>query len=69
MQNNEVKESLVYSVPEAGRLLGLSRATAYAYAHQNIIPTLRLGRRLVVPKVALLKMLSETGNKTRVDLS
>jgi len=61
---NETRESLVYSVPEAGRLLSLSRATAYTLAAQGIIPTIRLGRRLVVPKAALAKLLAEAGNKT-----
>jgi len=63
MQANEAKELLVYSVPEAGRLLSLSRATAYTLAAQGIIPTIRLGRRLVVPKVALEKLLAEAGSK------
>ena len=60
---NETRESLVYSVPEAGRLLGLSRATSYMLANQGVIPTIRLGRRLVVPRVALSKLLAEAGNK------
>jgi excisionase family DNA binding protein len=61
MAMNETKESLVYSVPEAGRLLNLSRATAYMLANQNILPTIRLGKRLVVPKAALEKLLGSAG--------
>jgi len=53
MKANEVKESLVYDVPAAGRLLDLSRATACSLCAQGIIPTIRLGRRLVVPKIAI----------------
>jgi excisionase family DNA binding protein len=45
-------ERLVYSVPEAGRLLGLSRNAAYAAAKRGDISTIRIGRRLVVPKAA-----------------
>ena len=63
MQANEIKELLVYSVPEAGRLLSLSRATAYSLCAQGIIPTIRLGRRLVVPKIAIERMLAEAGSK------
>jgi excisionase family DNA binding protein len=48
---------LTYSVVEAGALLGLSRGAAYSAAEQNLIPVLRIGRRLVVPKVALQRML------------
>lgn len=64
MMANETRESLVYDVPTAGRLLNLSRATAYSLCAQGIIPTIRLGRRLVVPKAALEKLLAEAGNKT-----
>ena len=51
------RESLVYSVEEAGRLCGVSRPTAYKLAAQNILPVLRLGHRLVVPKARLEAML------------
>jgi excisionase family DNA binding protein len=55
----EQKESLVLTVVSAGRLLGVSRATAYKLAKNGQLPTLRLSRRLVVPKAALERMLSE----------
>ena len=64
MQTNEGKESLVYDVPTAGKLLNLSRATAYSLCAQGIIPTIRLGRRLVVPKMAIERMLAEVSDKT-----
>lgn len=51
-------ERLVWSVEEAGRLLGISRAHAYELVARGEIPHLRLGRRLVVPKRALEAMLS-----------
>jgi excisionase family DNA binding protein len=41
---------LVYTVPEAGRLLGLSRNGAYEAAKRGEIPTIRIGRLLLVPK-------------------
>ncbi|MBT9140974.1 MAG: putative DNA-binding proteinA [Dehalococcoidia bacterium] len=59
--NVKEKETLVLSVPEAGRLLGLSRATAYALANSGELPCLRLGRRLIVPKAALEKLLESAG--------
>ena len=63
MATKETTESLVYDVPTAGRLLNLSRATAYSLAAQGIIPTIRFGKRVVVPKAALLAMLAEAGTK------
>lgn len=51
------EERLTYTVEEAGRLLGISRPQAYLMAKQGVIPTIRLGHRVVVPKAALLRML------------
>ena len=45
-----VSQRLVYTVPEAGRLLGLGRNAAYDAAKRGDIPTLRIGRLLLVPK-------------------
>ncbi len=45
------------TVPEAGQILGLSRALAYDAAARGEIPTLRIGRRLLVPTAQLLGLL------------
>ena len=50
-------ECLTYSVPYAGKLLGLSRNTAYEAARRGEIPTIRLGRKIRVPKAALQRLL------------
>ena len=52
-------ESLTVTIPEAAKLLGISRGLAYEKAKTGELPTLRFGRRLVVPKVALSRMLQE----------
>ena len=64
MAQEKVSEGrLTVTVAEAGRMLGVSRSLAFQLARQGVIPTLRLGaRRLVVPKVALQRMLSEAGS-------
>lgn len=49
-------DPLVLTVGEAGRLLGISRAFAYELAARGELPVIRLGRRLLVPKRALLEM-------------
>ncbi len=51
-------DRLVLSVAEAGALLGLSRAFAYELVARGELPVVRFGRRIVVPKAALLEMLS-----------
>jgi len=45
------------SVPEAGRIIGLSRTGSYAAARRGDLPTVRVGRKLVVPVYRLLAML------------
>lgn len=47
---------LVYSVSEAAELLGISRAFAYELVARGELPVIRLGRRRLVPKVALLAL-------------
>jgi len=57
-------ERLVYTVPEAGRLLGLGRNAAYAAAQRGDIPTVRIGRLLLVPKIPFHRMLGVTATAT-----
>ena len=51
------------SVPEAGKLLGLSRGSAYQAARRGDLPTLRVGRRLLVPTDALRALLTGTSTQ------
>jgi len=57
-------EKLTYNVEETGKALGLSRASAYKAVHDGIIPTIRIGRRLVVPRVQLEKLLNGSSEGT-----
>ena len=41
------------TVEQAGQLLGISRRSAYRAAAAGQLPTLRLGRRILVPTAAL----------------
>ena len=51
------------SVPDAGRIyFGLCRNSSYEAARRGEIPTLRIGRKLVVPVVALERMLDQAAN-------
>ncbi len=47
---------LTLTVEEAGKLLGVSRGLAYEAARRGEIPTIRLGRRLLVPRARLLEL-------------
>ena len=58
-------ERLTYTIEEAGAALGLSRPSAYLAAKRKELPTIRLGRRIVVPKAALEKMLANAGQPVK----
>ena len=45
------------SVEEAGRWLGISRNSAYEAVKRNEIPTIKIGRLLLVPIVPFERML------------
>ncbi len=62
---NDKVERLTMTVEQAGEALGISRATAYMLARAGGIPTIRLGRRLVVPLIQLKRMLESVGPKPK----
>jgi excisionase family DNA binding protein len=43
---------LTYTVPEVAELLGISRSTAYECVRRGEIPSLTLGRRVVISRMA-----------------
>ena len=45
---------LTLTVEEVGQVLGIGRVKAYELANQEGFPTLRLGKRLCVPKQAFI---------------
>ena len=49
------------SVEKAGEILGISRRSAYRAAARGELPTLKVGRRLLVPTPRLLDMLGAYG--------
>lgn len=55
-------ESLTVSVVTAAQLLGVSRALAYELVARGELPSLRLGRRVVIPRRAL-EALVEDGTR------
>jgi excisionase family DNA binding protein len=65
MGQNEKAEGgtarLTLNVEEAGRLLGLSRGAAYQAAKTGEIPVIRIGGRVLVPRVQLDQLLEGKG--------
>jgi excisionase family DNA binding protein len=58
-------QSATITIEQAGQALGVSRNSAYAAAAKGEIPTIRIGRRLLVPKVAFERMLEGAGQRPR----
>ena len=56
-------------IEEAAHLLGISRSLAYELCARGELPTIRLGRRLVIPRRALVAMIEnvEASWSTRPD--
>ena len=54
---NQSPDRLTITVTEAAKRLGIGRNSAYAAAKDGTIPTIKIGRRLVVPVAALDRML------------
>jgi excisionase family DNA binding protein len=53
-----VGDRLVFTVLEAAQLLGISRSFAYEAVQRGEIPSMRIGRRILVPKAALERFLA-----------
>jgi excisionase family DNA binding protein len=53
--DDDVRET--YDVEEAGRRLGIGRAASYEAVKKGEIPSIRIGRRRLVPKALLTRLL------------
>lgn len=53
------RDKAVLTVPEGGAVLGLGRDAAYAAARRGDMPTLRFGKRILVPVAKLKQLLGE----------
>ena len=54
-------DRLTYTVEEAAQLLGISRNSGYEAVRRGEIPTIRLGRRILVPVSRLEALLDDGG--------
>ena len=50
-------EKIILSVTETAYLLGLSRNSTYQGVQSGAIPSIRVGKRILVPRAALERML------------
>lgn len=55
-------ERLTFTVEEAARLLGIGRSLAYGLVATGELPSIRLGRRIVIPRSAVDGLLTSAGH-------
>lgn len=56
-------ERRTLTIPETAKALGIGRSAAYEGARSGQIPTIRIGKRILVPISALERMLAQTSNE------
>lgn len=52
-------EKMTYSIKEAAEILGVSKSFMYKLVQGNEIPVIRLGKRLVIPKIRLHEFINQ----------
>ncbi len=58
-------DRITLTIPEAAKALGIGINSAYEAAKRGEIPTLKIGRRVVVPARALQALLDGCGEPAR----
>ena len=53
-------ERRTVTVEEAAKVLGIGRSAAYLAVRTGELPSLKIGRRIVVPRIALERLLQGT---------
>jgi excisionase family DNA binding protein len=66
MENNN--ERLTYTVREAAHVLGLSRNSVYQGIATGEIPSVRIGRRLVIPRRKIRLLLGDNEAKSETTI-
>ena len=51
-------QDLVLTVDKVATMLGISRGLAYQAIREGSIPAIRIGRRILVPRIALERLLA-----------
>jgi excisionase family DNA binding protein len=54
-------EPMTYTIGQAAKILNVGRNTAYEAAKSGQIPTIKIGKRILVPRVAFERLLAGEG--------
>jgi len=58
-------EALTVSVNQAAKMLSLSRNAAFAAVNRGEIPSIRIGRRILIPKARLISLINGDNNQAK----
>ena len=58
-----IGDKMAFSVPEAAKLLGSGKNLAYEAVQRGEIPSIKVGSRLLIPRVALERLLAEANGR------
>ncbi len=58
-------ENATLSVEETAKVLGIGRNSAYEGVRTGEIPSIRIGKRILVPRLALEQILKGAGSQSR----
>ena len=62
-----MENKLTLSVEETAKLLGIGRNLCYDRVKTGEIPVIKIGRRLLIPRAALDRLLNSTSNMTNFE--
>ncbi len=62
-KNMENEKTLLLDADDACRVLNVGKNTLYRLVKEGMLPTVKWNKKVLIPRAALEKMLSETGNK------
>ena len=60
MNSEPQEESLLLNIREGARLLRVSRSRVYELVNSRQIPSVRLGKRMLIPRAQLARFIEET---------
>ncbi len=65
--SDPMNERMTFTVDEVARLLGVSRSGAYDSIARGEIPSLNIGRRVLVPREPFLELVRSARRRRRPD--
>lgn len=61
----EAEKKICISVKEAAKLCGIGTANMYDLAHREDFPSIRVGKRIIIPYDRFVRWLNETAGQTK----